>query len=211
MIITLIILALSVAADAATKALAASRLADGPVTVIEGVLDFTYVENRGAAFGMLSEHRWVFLIFSAVAIAAILVYLFVKRPESRLVRVSLALIAGGGIGNMIDRVARGYVTDFIDVRFVKFYVFNVADSCVTVGCALLVLWMILDTIAERKKKAQGGKAVEAQESAGARSAGTTAEVPETAESSSEAPERAESPKETPEMGDELPEDNDDER
>lgn len=152
MILTFLIIAASVALDAVTKALAASYLADGAITVIPGVVEFTYVENRGAAFGMLANHRWVFLAASSVAIAAIIAYLAVKRPPSRLVRISLALIAGGGIGNMIDRVARGYVTDFINPTFIDFYVFNVADSCVCVGCGLLIIWMIADSVREYREK-----------------------------------------------------------
>lgn len=151
MILVFVILVATVAADAVSKVLAAAYLADGVVTVIPGVLEFTYVENRGAAFGMLAEHRWVFLAASSVAIVAILGYLLVKRPQSRLIRVSLALIAGGGVGNMIDRVARGYVTDFINATFVDFYVFNIADSCVCVGCGLLIIWMIADSVREYRE------------------------------------------------------------
>ena len=152
MVLTIIVILAAVAADIATKYIAAANLADsGAVTVIPHVVEFTYVENKGAAFGMLTEHRWVFLVLSTAAIAAIIVYLFVKRPADRLMRISLALIAGGGIGNMIERVAHGYVTDFINPTFVDFYVFNVADSCVTVGCAMLILWMIVDTVREKKR------------------------------------------------------------
>ena len=154
MILTFVIIAAVIALDAVTKTLAASCLADGAVTLIPGVLEFTYVENRGAAFGMLADHRWVFLAASSVAIIAIIGYLAVKRPPSRLIRISLALIAGGGVGNMIDRVARGYVTDFINPTFIDFYVFNVADSCVCIGCGLLIIWMIADSVREyREKKA----------------------------------------------------------
>lgn len=154
MILTFVIIAAVIALDAVTKTLAASCLADGAVTIIPGVLEFTYVENRGAAFGMLADHRWVFLAASSAAIIAIIGYLAVKRPPSRLIRISLALIAGGGVGNMIDRVARGYVTDFINPTFVDFYVFNVADSCVCIGCGLLIIWMIADSVREyREKKA----------------------------------------------------------
>ncbi len=152
MILTFFIMAAVIAVDTVTKVLAASCLADGAVTVIPGVLEFVYVENRGAAFGMLADHRWVFLAASSAAIAAIVGYLAVKRPPSRLIRVSLALIAGGGVGNMIDRVARGYVTDFINATFVDFYVFNVADSCVCVGCGLLIIWMIADSVREYHEK-----------------------------------------------------------
>ena len=114
------------------------------------VLHFTYVENRGAAFGMLSEHRWVFMVISTLAILALIVYMCVARPKSRWEIVSLAFIAGGGIGNMIDRIFRGFVVDFIDVTCINFYVFNVADSFVCVGCGMMLLCLILAEIDEKK-------------------------------------------------------------
>ena len=168
MILSIVVIIAVIAADLATKYAAALNLTEGEaVTVIPRVVEFSYVENRGAAFGMLADHRWVFLLFSTVAILAILAYLFIKRPKDRLMRVCLALIAGGGIGNMIERFAHGYVTDFINPTFVDFYVFNVADSCVTVGCALLILWMIVDTVRESKaKKTAANGAPGADEEAG---------------------------------------------
>lgn len=156
MISVIVTVLLSVAADQLTKLAAVRFLKPGSVTALRGVLDFTYVENRGAAFGILADHRWVFLILSVAAIAAIFAYIIISKPRSRLLLISLGLIAGGGIGNMIDRVRLGYVVDFIDVTFVKFYVFNIADSCVCVGCALLILWMILSERADRKASRDGG-------------------------------------------------------
>lgn len=115
----------------------------GSVTLIPNFLRLTYLENRGAAFGSLSDHRWVFMIFSSVAIVAVIVYLLRFAENSRLLRWTLALIIGGGVGNMIDRVALGYVVDFIDFCGIWSYIFNVADSCVCIGAGLLVLYTIL--------------------------------------------------------------------
>ena len=123
--------------------------------IIENIFQFTYLENRGAAFGMLSEHRWVFLIISTVALIGITIYMFKYRPESKLAYVAVSFIVGGGIGNMIDRIWLGYVIDFIDFcAFPKIwsYVFNVADSFVCIGAGLLILYMILMTIDEIKKE-----------------------------------------------------------
>ena len=151
MILPAIIIILGVAIDVATKYAAVAFLVPGEaVTVIPGVVEFTYLENRGAAFGMLAGHPWVFNVFSVAAIAAILVFLFVKRPPDKVLRVSLAMIAAGGIGNMIERIAHGYVTDFINPPFVDFAVFNAADSFVTVGCAILVIWLVTDSVREAK-------------------------------------------------------------
>lgn len=120
--------------------------------LIPEVLHFTYVQNRGAGMGILEDHRWVFMSVSCVAIALIFAYLILKRPEDKLFLCSLALIAGGGIGNMIDRFALGYVVDMINVELIDFYVFNVADSAVCIGCGLMILYMVLDEIREYKNK-----------------------------------------------------------
>lgn len=138
-----------------------------PVEVIPGVLNFRLILNDGAALGMLDNARWVFLILSTVAIIGVLVFMFWKKPKNPLLLVSLTLITGGGIGNMIDRIWLGYVVDFIDFcAFPKLWmwVFNVADSCVTVGAGILAVWLIIDLIkeakAEKAAKALGAVAVE---------------------------------------------------
>jgi signal peptidase II len=106
------------------------------IPIIEDVLHLTYVENTGAAFGMLKNARWVFMVASTVMIIVLLVYMFGIPPKKRhwAENLCLALIIAGGIGNMIDRVALGYVVDMIDFRLINFAVFNVADSFVCVGC-----------------------------------------------------------------------------
>ena len=152
MILLIAVIVAAVGLDQLTKWLAVTYLQGNPSFPIwKDVLHFTYVENRGAAFGMLSEHRWVFMIVSTVTILGLLVYLFRFAPKSRIARYSLAMIIGGGIGNMIDRLALGYVIDFIDFTLIDFAVFNVADSFVTVGAFLLMGYMIWDTIMETKR------------------------------------------------------------
>ena len=124
----------------------------------QDVFHFTYVRNTGMAFGMLKDHRWVFIVFSTVSIVALLVYLFCFRPESRWMQVSLAFIVGGGIGNMIDRILLGYVVDFFDFRLINFAVFNVADSFVCIGAGMMILYLVIDLVREikleRAKKAE---------------------------------------------------------
>lgn len=122
------------------------------VPIIKGVIHFTYVENRGAAFGMLKDHRWVFISISTVVIIAFLCYLFLGHAESRLMGVALSLVTAGGLGNMVDRLALGYVVDFIDFRLINFAVFNVADSCVCIGAGMLILYLILEIRKEAGKK-----------------------------------------------------------
>lgn len=143
--------------DQITKQLILTHLFEEQLVLIPNVLNFTYVENRGMAFGLLSDHRWVFMLLSVIGIALVGVYMwfFVKN---RLGRIALSMIIGGGIGNMIDRVFLGYVVDFIDFCAFDFWVwvFNVADAAVCVGAALFVLDLILDTVRELKKKKAAG-------------------------------------------------------
>ncbi len=150
-----VIVALTVI-DQVTKLMAVHLLQPvGSVDVIPKVLRFTYVENKGAAFGMLSDNRWVFMIISTLAIVALLIYLWKFRPQSRLACMAISMIISGGIGNMIDRVSLGYVVDFIDFcAFPKLWVwvFNFADACVCVGGGMLVLWLILEIVSDYKKE-----------------------------------------------------------
>ena len=154
------VIALGIALDQLTKLLSVKFLAPvSTVPLIQDVLHLTYVENRGAAFGMLSNSRWVFLVVSSVAIVGLCLYLFFGQAPDRLSAVSLAIILSGGIGNMIDRIGQGYVVDFIDFRLIHFAVFNGADSFVCVGAGLLVLAIIRQMIAEKKNEKKQGKAV----------------------------------------------------
>ncbi len=132
----LMITALTVVIDQLTKFLAVKFLKPvDTVPLIEGVLHLTYLENRGAAFGMLKDHRWVFMVTSTVAVIAVLAFMMAgyKKYYNPLLFTGLSFIAGGGIGNMIDRVANGFVVDFIDFRLINFAIFNGADSFVCVG------------------------------------------------------------------------------
>lgn len=152
----IIVIAAAVVVDQVSKILVIKYLKDiVSVELIPGVFRFTYVENRGAAFGMLSDNRWVFMIISTLAIGALIVYLWKFRPDSRLACLALSMIAGGGIGNMIDRVALGYVVDFIDFcafPSVWMWVFNIADAFVCVGAGLLILWLIISMVQESREQ-----------------------------------------------------------
>ena len=139
--------------DQITKALASAYLKPiYTLPIIEDIFHFTYRENTGMAFGMLKEHRWVFMLVSTILIIGMGIYLYGMKSENRLYDVSLSLILSGGVGNMIDRIFLGYVVDFIDCRFINFAVFNGADSFVCVGAGLLMLALIRDLIKELKKE-----------------------------------------------------------
>ncbi len=151
----LLVAAIAVGLDQLSKYLAVWGLKEiDTYPLIDGVFHLTYLENRGAAFGMLANHRWVFMVISTAAIAAVLVFMLAgyKKYYDPLLYTGLSLIAGGGIGNMIDRVALGYVVDFFDFRLINFAVFNVADTFVCVGCGIVVLYIILDDIKQSKQK-----------------------------------------------------------
>ncbi len=153
MLVWLALIALIIYLDQLTKWLILTYLPEGGLPVLNGVLRLTYVENTGAAFGMLSDKRWVFIIVSSAALLGMLWYMAVKKPKNKLLASALALIIGGGIGNMIDRVLLGYVIDFID--FCAFpnlwvWVFNVADASICVGSGLLMIYLIISTIKEAK-------------------------------------------------------------
>ncbi len=157
MIIAFLVALIAVIADVLSKWAVVTYLqGQGSVTLIEGILDFTYVENRGMAFGMLAGHRWVFMVFTVVLLIAIAVFLFYYRKDANLwLKIACGLVMGGGIGNMIDRVSLGYVIDFIDFCAFDFWVwvFNVADACVCVGVFMLAIYLVIDSIrAEREKK-----------------------------------------------------------
>lgn len=158
MIAWIIIIVALVVVDQVTKLMAVHLLTAGQsVDVIPGIFRFTYVENRGAAFGMFSEHRWIFMVVSTVAILALMFYLWKFRPDSRFACMAISLIIAGGIGNMIDRIFLGYVVDFLD--FCAFpeiwpWVFNFADACVCVGGGILVVWLIVSIVKEAKAEKQ---------------------------------------------------------
>lgn len=143
-------------ADQLTKWLAVINLkGEGSFPLWEGVFHLTYVENTGSAFGMLKDHRWVFMSLSVVLIIGLLAFfVYFYKSLSPIMRCACSMIIAGGIGNMIDRVLVGYVVDFFDFTLIDFAVFNVADSFVCVGAGLFILWFILDSVKEEKAKKQ---------------------------------------------------------
>ena len=150
MIIPLIAAVLLVAVDQITKYIALTQLKPiGSVTFIDGFMDFTFVENRGAAFGIFSGKTWLLLDISII-ICAVLVWAMTKMPktkEYRKLRVTFVLILSGAVGNIIDRALRGYVVDFFEFTFIKWPVFNMADIYVVVGTivmAVIIMFFMKD-------------------------------------------------------------------
>lgn len=131
--------------DQWTKSIAVKKLMNKePFIIIKNIFQFQYLENRGAAFGILQNQRWFFIITSIIILSAIS-YLYFKMPVNRkynLLRVLSVLMAAGAIGNMIDRVLNHYVVDFIYFELIDFPKFNLADCYVTVSAALLFISII---------------------------------------------------------------------
>ena len=144
----------SVILDQLTKAIVVSQMAlYEEVPFLPGLIRFYHTRNTGAAFSMFSDNRWVFMVFSVIAMM-IMTYLLVKfHGRHWLLSVSLAAVLGGGIGNMIDRVLSGYVVDFLDFQFMKFAVFNVADIFVTCGSVALAVYILFIKRLQEQKEA----------------------------------------------------------
>lgn len=144
---------LGVAADQITKHWASSRLQPrGTIPLIEGVFHLTYCENSGAAFSMLSGQRWLLLLISFVLLGGVVYALAKKWMKYPLGQISLLLILGGALGNVIDRVLHGYVVDFFDFRLIHFPIFNVADVLLNVGVAMMVIYLLFVEPRQAKKE-----------------------------------------------------------
>ena len=148
----LIIFAVLTAIDRITKAWAVSNLLNkDAIPVIPGVLELYYLPNgnTGAAFGILSGHRVLFLLIAFIVVAAI-VYLIWNMPYPspyKVIEILLVFIAAGGFGNMIDRFFNGYVVDFIYISCINFPIFNVADMYVSV-CTIILALIVLFKLKE---------------------------------------------------------------
>ena len=167
-VILILIIAGVVGLDQLTKWLIFFKLPiNGVAFEIKNFLEITHIRNDGMAFGLLDEHRWIFLTASVIGIAALGVYLFKFSKDIKFTKVGFALIIGGGIGNMIDRIALGEVIDMIHVTvFNDFFpfIFNVADACVCIGVGVAIVGMIYEMVLEYRKKAVEGQSVSTQNS-----------------------------------------------
>ncbi len=138
----LTITAVVVVLDQMTKSWVAAALREGgDIVLIRGLLNFSYTENPGIAFGMLNDGnvKWLLVTISFVAITVVIFYLMRTSAYNRLLLVALSLLAGGISGNLIDRIRMGRVIDFIEVYYKTshFPVFNVADTAITIGAIFL--------------------------------------------------------------------------
>ncbi len=151
-----IIIIFAVALDQLTKwQIQQSMILNQSIPVWEGVFSLTYIHNTGAAFSMLTGKTALLALLQAAIIGFLLAYAIRKRRGMPLLlQTALALIIGGGAGNLIDRLCRGYVVDFLD--FHVWPVFNVADISVVAGCGLLVAYVLFMEGRERKGRESRG-------------------------------------------------------
>ena len=141
-------------ADQFTKYYVSSNFVYGEsVEFLKGFMDLQYIHNEGAAWGMLSGYTWVLLSLTVIVMLVLITLLMKYGKNSKLLFWAVSLVVAGGFGNLIDRVFRGgKVVDFLHFEFFpSFPIFNIADISVVVGAGLLILYFIVDTVAERKK------------------------------------------------------------
>jgi signal peptidase II len=148
MVMEILIIIIGLILDRLTKLWAIKSLkGQNDFIIIKDFFDFSYVENRGAAFGIFQNKVIILTIITLIVICGMIFYLIKHRNDSMIFKISLALIIGGAVGNLIDRMYYKYVVDFIMFHYKDIYYFpnfNVADMMVVVGTALLALYIIRD-------------------------------------------------------------------
>lgn len=167
MLFTIWISALLIGLDQLTKYIMVTGLKPvGSVEIIPGILEFMYVENTGAAFSIFAGKQAILIGVTSLALLAVGYVLLFRKPKKKLEYWAVLLIFSGGIGNLIDRIANGYVVDFVNFLFVRFAVFNVADIYVTFGFIFLVISLIREELQNRNNKkviAEGSEPEKEQE------------------------------------------------
>lgn len=138
-----VVLTLIIFADVLSKQLAKTFLMPiGYFPVLQDVFHLTYLENTGAAFGILPGQRWLFIVLKVLVSIAIVYLLIRLQNENKLFRIGLTFVLGGAVGNLIDRIRFGYVVDMFDFTLINYPVFNIADTSVIVGVILLGYYLI---------------------------------------------------------------------
>ena len=122
------------------------------VVVIEGVLNFTYVRNSGAAFSILEGQTWFFILMASIASIIMVAFLLKNKFNSKVLQTGVALMLAGTLGNLYDRIAFGEVRDMIELAFIDFAIFNVADMALCIGVALVIIFIIFIYKDKAKKK-----------------------------------------------------------
>lgn len=139
--------------DQISKSYIAKEVYNSSITIINGILNLTYVENTGGAFGIADNSTIMFVIVNIIVLGLITKFIILKKDEvTTYILIGLGLILSGGTGNLIDRIFRGYVIDYIDFNpLIKYPVFNIADIFVVIGCVIVGINLIANVIKERKE------------------------------------------------------------
>ncbi|WP_294496286.1 signal peptidase II [uncultured Gemmiger sp.] len=133
----------------------ANLLPGGVMPLIPGIVELRYSLNQGMAFSLLWGKQTFLIAITSIALLAVAVYLFWKRPPL-VERIAWTMVLGGGVGNLIDRIASGQVVDYLNFQFVDFAIFNFADICVTGGIALLILSVLVGELRDHRHKSKEG-------------------------------------------------------
>ncbi len=146
---------LVLALDQVTKWLVAKYMELGEsIPLWEGVFHLTSHRNRGAAFGILQDQRWFFVVITTLIVAGIIFYMYKIARTRPLLSFGLGLILGGALGNFFDRLLFGEVVDFFHFVLINFAIFNVADAAITIGVGFVILDTILDMKKERNQNSE---------------------------------------------------------
>ena len=177
----------------------------GYYTVVEGFFALNYSENTGMGFGLGQDSTTGITVMTCIVIVVVIGYLAVFRKDKAYIRIPLVMVAAGGIGNLVDRIALGYVRDFFEFTFMDFAIFNIADSFVTVGAIALIIGLIVmmavtakdEKARQAAEEAEGGEtpAENAAESAKAPAESEAESAEGAGENKTESAESAESPAE----------------
>ena len=146
LVLLIIVIILIIAIDQIIKFSVFYNLYNSSIGVINGILNLTYVQNTGGAFGIASNNIIIFILVNLVIIGMLLRFVLIKIKElNNLEIISISLIISGGIGNLIDRVFRGYVIDYIDISpIISYPVFNFADICIVIGVIIIAVDLIIN-------------------------------------------------------------------
>lgn len=135
------------------------------VKVIDGLFSLVYVENKGVAFGMMQDHVWLFAVITVLLVAVLMFFIVSKKLSGKIFIISTMLLIGGGIGNFVDRITKGFVVDYLSVSFFP-PICNFADYCITVGAVMLVIDMIMADVKKTPSDKLKDKAAENEDTDG---------------------------------------------
>lgn len=153
-LLIIFIIIISICIDQIAKQIIIKNIFNSSIEIIKGVLNFTYVENTGGAYGIGSNNILMFIIINVIIIGILMKFVISKKDEiGTILLVAISLIIAGGMGNLIDRIFRGYVVDFIDINPVfKYPVFNISDIFIVLGCITITIELIYNTIKSKNQE-----------------------------------------------------------